>query len=320
MHSIELRKISLRELRAFSHTGSVETVVANLEASFAAIDLEHPHRGVALLAGADLAYVIPLDVAVEPRCVVGPHFAVTELATDIPRVVRARVLVLSLAQTRCIDITRLAYQERHDDDFPVVVEAPMREETPHRDFALDEAEHAEAARFVFRSVDTALKKIHDGDLRPIVLMGAERDLSYWDDVSTSPAPVIGRVHGNYEWAGMAQIANLAAPALELHQHAKEQAAVDEVRDKLASGAVCGIADVWAVARSGRGYRLAVEEGYHFNGRIDRDGIAPAARDACDAFDVVDDAIRQQVCHAGDVIVTHAGMLADYGRIAMVLRY
>ena len=140
--------------------------------------------GVALFAGTDITHVVPLEVTVEPRIVVGERFALAELVTDNAREVHARVLVLSLAKTRCIDVTRRIACERHDAGFPIEVEAPTREETPHRDFALDEHEHEEAARYVLRAVDAALKKVHEADPRPIVLMGAERDLSYWDEVST----------------------------------------------------------------------------------------------------------------------------------------
>lgn len=317
----ELRKGAERSLAAYLGEDDADGKVRrSLDESFAAVDREHPGRGVAMFSGSDVAFVAPLDISVEPRFVVGDHFALTELVADTSREARARLLVLSLAKTRCIDITGRNASEHHDAGFPIEVEAPTREETPHRDFVLDEQEHAEAVRFVFRAVDAALKTLHDADARPLVLMGAERDLAYWDEVSTSAAPVIGRVHGNYEWAGAAEIATLAAPSLELHQRGREQAAANEVREKLTSGAVCGIADVWDAARSGRGHRLVVEDGYHFSGRLVDDRLVPATAQAPDAFDAVDEAVREQICHGGEVVVAGEGVLGDCGRIAMVLRY
>ena len=299
---------------------AAKQVLGNLAEAFGMIDPAHPNEGVALFAGTDLARVVPLHVSVKPRIVMGDRFAVAELASDTANATSARVLVLSLARTRCIDMTGNLACERQDAGFPIEIEAPAREETPHRDFPLDEHDHAERAHFVFRAVDTALKPVNDADPRPLVLIGAERDLSYWDEVSKSSAPVIGRVHGNYEWAGPSEIAALAAPALEMHRQEHQQAAVDEVREKLTSGAACGIADVWAAARAGRGHRLVIEEGYHFNGRFDGEDLAAAALEASDAFDAVDDALREQVGHDGEVEVVGEGMLADFGRIAMVLRY
>jgi hypothetical protein len=317
----ELRDAAVARLEAYGDDrGSIDRVVHNLDAAFAAVDRAHAHRAVALFAGTDIAHVVPLELAVEPRIVVGERFALAELVTDTAREVHARVLVLSLAKTRCVDVTRRVVCEHHDAGFPIEVEAPTREETPHRDFALDEHEHEEAARYVLRAVDAALKKVHEADPRPIVLMGAERDLSYWDEVSTTPATVIGRVHGNYEWAGLSEIVARATPAFESHRRELEHAAASDAGEKLTKGAVCGISDVWPAARDGRGHRLVVEAGYHFNGRVETDQLSPAAADAPESFDAVDDAIREQVRHGGEVVVVDNEVLAGYGRIAMVLRY
>jgi len=317
----ELRDAAVVRLEAYSDDrGSTDRIVHNLDAAFGAVDRGHGHRAVALFAGTDITRVVPLEVNVEPRTVVGERFALAELVTDNAREVHARVLVLSLAKTRCIDVTRRVACERHDAGFPIEVEAPTREETPHRDFTLDEHEHQEAARYVLRAVDASLKKVHEADPRPIVLMGAERDLSYWDEVSTTPATVIGRVHGNYERAGLSEIVTRVTPAFESRRRELEHAAARDAGEKLTKGAVCGIADVWAAARDGRGYRLVIEAGYHFNGRLESDQVTPAAADAPASFDAVDDAVREQVRHGGEVVVVDNEVLAGYGRIAMVLRY
>jgi hypothetical protein len=251
---------------------------------------------------------------------IGRKFAIAEVVADAMRTERARLLVLSLTLTRCIDLNGDNARERHDAGFPMATEAPTREETPHKDFALDEHEHSEAARFVLRIVDTAFEKVHEADPRPLVLLGAERDLSYWDEVSRSSARVIGRVHGNYEWAGTSEISALAVPALELHRSESDRAIAAEIREKLTNGAACGIADVWLAARAGRGHLLAVEEGYHFNGRLDGTLLEPAAASASDAFDAVDDTLCEQICHNGEVLVVGAGTLAELGCIGMILRY
>jgi len=317
----ELRDAAARELQGRRpDRDTTARVLQNLDDAFASIDRAHPGNAVAIFAGVDIGTVTPLMTATNPRVVVGDRFALSELAGDAATIVSVRVLVLSLAQSRCIDLSGAAAHERHDAGFPVKVEAPTREETPHRDFALDEHEHAEAARFVLRAVDAALEKVHEADPRPLVLVGAERDLSYWDEVSGSSARVVGRVHGNYEWAGANEIAALVRPALASSRHARDEAAANEVREKLTNGAVCGIADVWAAARTGRGHRLVVEQAYHFDGRLDADRLQPATREAPDSFDAVDDAVREQICHDGEVEVVDEGVLADLGRIAMVLRY
>ncbi len=317
----ELRGTAERQLRGWVLDQDVaDAVVQRLDDAIGSVDMMHPTRGIAVLASREVSRVVPLEITVEPRVVVGEHFAIGELLEEEREEGRVRVLVISLGGTRCIDLDGPVPTERTDAGFPVSVEAPTRADTPHGDFPLDAQEHAEAARFVLRAVDDALAKVDAADPRPIVLLGAERDLAYWDEVSTSDAPVIGRVHGNFEWAGAAEVATHAAPAVDADRLAREQAAVREVHEKLSNGAVCGIAEVWADARTGRGHRLVVEEGYHFKARLagERLGAAPPA--AADAFDAVNDAMREQTLHDGEVVVVRPGALADLGRIGLVLRY
>lgn len=317
----DLGRTARRQLESHTDDGdAAEKLLHNLDEAFAMYGRAAPSRGVALFAGVDRAEVAPLRIAVRPRVVIGRRFAITEVVTDAVQSARARVLVLSLAQTRCIDLDGRDACERHDAGFPIDVQAPTREETPHADFALDEHEHEEAAHFVLRAVDAAFEKVHEADPRPLVLMGAERDLSYWNEVSRSSAHIIGRVRGNYEWAGASEISALALPVIESYRRENDRTVAEDVREKLTTGAACGIADVWAAARAGRGHRLAVEEGYHFNGRLDGDRLVPAADGSTDAFDAVDDVLCEQICHDGEIVVVGEGALADFGRIAMILRY
>ena len=317
----DLGRTARRQLESdVNDRGAAEAVRRNLDDAFTMLSGMAPSEGVALFAGVDRAHVVPLHMSVQPRALVSQGFGITEVVTDAARRERSRVLVLSLAKTRCIDLDGRDVCERHDAGFPVEVEAPTREETPHADFALDEHEHAEAVQFVLRAVDTAFQKVHDADPRPLVLMGAERDLSYWTRISRSPAQVLGHVHGNYEWAGTSAIAALALPVLESSRRERDHAAAAEIGEKLTNGATCGIADVWSAARSGRGHRLVVEENYHFDARLDGDGLTPATNGSCDAFDAVDDALREQIRHDGEIVVVGEGILADFGRIAVSLRY
>jgi hypothetical protein len=231
-----------------------------------------------------------------------------------------RIVVLSQATTRCIDLTGRDASERHDFGFPIKIEPPVQADTPHRDFPIGEREHAEAVKFVFRAVDDALDAMQQHDARPIVLLGAERDLAYFDEVRGPRANVVARVEGDYERHTADAIAELMQPVLAAYNLEQQERACAEVRDAIGSHAVAGIREVWAAARAGRGHLLLVEDEFGFSARVAADALQPAPADEPGTFDAVEDTVEEVVRHGGDVFTARGDSLADVGRIALVTRY
>jgi hypothetical protein len=228
--------------------------------------------------------------------------------------------VLAQHRTRCVDIAGEQAVDRHDHGFPVEVEPPTESDTPHRDFPLDEHEKAEAAKFVFRAVDAALRRIEQDDDRPLVLLGTERDLAYFDEVARKNRRVLGRVHGNREGTSAVEIARLVRPIVDEEDLRTQRRVADEARDAIGSHAVSGIVDVWQAARVGRGQRLVVESGYRYPAHLVDDVLAPAPDGDPGAVDAVEEAIREVIRHDGDVMFVGAGTIADLDHVVLVTRY
>ena len=228
--------------------------------------------------------------------------------------------MLSQAKTRCIDLNGDHAVERIDFGFPLEIEPPVEADTPHRDFPLDEHEHAEATKFVFRSVEHALDELQHRDERPIVLLGAERDLAYYHEITARWAQVIGHLHGDYERQTAGAISDLVQPVLDAHQLEQQQRACADVRDAIGSRAVAGIVETWTAARAGRGHQLVIEDTFRYPARVVDDTLEAAQDDDPGAIDAIEDTVEEVVRHGGDVLVVPGDSLADVGRIALVTRY
>jgi hypothetical protein len=316
---IVLRQLRDRAVEALGGRDA-RTVMARLDDALAAIDLRHPRAGIAVFASADVSRVIELDAPVEPRVTVGDRFAIGELAAALSSSIRGRALLLSRAKSRCVDVTGNRAAERRDSGFPVDVVPPTESDTPHRDFPLDEHEHAEAAKFVFRAVEHALIGLEHHDERPLVLVGVERDLAYFDEISKKRPHVVGRIHGNYEHTTPDEIARLVRPVLEAHVVNAQQQACDQAREAVGTHGVAGIVDVWQATRAGRGHRLVVEADYSAPMRVVDETLVDARAGEAGAFDAVGDTIAEVISHDGDVVVVAPGSLQDLGHIALVTRY
>jgi hypothetical protein len=308
----DLRQRAATRVRELASEPVARRVITKLDDAIATVDFRHPAPAVAVFVSPDTADVVTLDSSADTQLAVGRHFALLHLVTAQQNLRFARVLVLSQARTRCIDITGPRATERSDHGFPLTVVAPTEADTPHRDFPLDEHEADEAVKFVFRAVDAALTPIHHRDPRPVVLLGAERDLAYFDEVRSEQLSVIGRLAGNYERSTVAEIADLVRPTLESSRDDSVARACAEVREAIGSHAVAGIEEVGDAARDGRGHRLVVEAGYASPTRVAGNGAV--------AGDAVEDAVIEVLRHGGEVVVTRPDDLRDLGHIALLTRY
>lgn len=147
-----LRDSAAGQVRAALPGEAGASLIAHLDEAVATVDLQHPSEAVAVMVSPGVSRVITLDAPVEPSVVVGERFAMRDLLTAKARAVRARIILLSQEKSRCLDLTGREIVERHDFGFPVEVVAATEADTPHGAVPLDEYEHAEAAKFVFRAV------------------------------------------------------------------------------------------------------------------------------------------------------------------------
>jgi hypothetical protein len=316
---IVIRRLRDRAIEALDrHDASA--VIPRLDDALAAIDLRHPAAAIAVFASADVSRVVELDAPVEARVTVGDRFALGEVASVLSSSMRTRALLLSQGANRCVDVTGSHAAERRDFGFPVDVAPPTESDTPHRDFPLDEHERAEAAKFVFRAVEEALAELERHDERPLVLVGTERDLSFFDEIARRRPHLIGRIHGNYAHATPHQVGKLIQPVVENRIHEAQREACDQVREAIGTRGVSGIVDVWHAARGGRGHRLVVEAGYSAPMRVVDETLVGATQGEPGAFDAVAEAISEVIRHHGDVVVVAPETLPDLGRVALVTRY
>lgn len=309
----------------------VAPLVERLNAAAASVDFTHPGDGLAILATADQAHVFAVPFALPERVVVNETFATRDLLLGVHRTPRYRVLVLSAKRSRLLEGSGQHLREVTRGGFPAEIEAPREQDAPHKDLPIHESQRDEAYRFVFRAVDRALDEVHAPDPLPLVLVGVERDLAFFREVTRHGRFVAGQVTGNHLTAAPTALASLVAPAVGEHFAARDAFAVSEILEAVGAGrAALGMEDVYARAVEGRGRRLVVEEDLRFPARVAEGRLAgvpefeaPAPGDGVEGRDVVDavDLTAEAVlATGGEVVFVRSGSLAGQGRIGLLLRY
>jgi hypothetical protein len=185
-----------------------------------------------------------------------------------------------------------------------------------------EMEHVRLGAMFQDSNEPLIPYLMNGE--PLILAGAERDMSIFRQVSAHTNQVISQVNGNYQFAHQELFKDKVLHAIHEHQHALMQQSVSSFLEKWGSGlARCGLQDCWQAVEQGQGLQLLVERGYRESmylslaGSFSKENIGKSARFIPDA---IDELMETTLLKGGSVMFVDNNMLSSAQRVALTLRY
>src|SRR5262249_17501356 len=182
----------------------------------------------------------------------------------------------------------------------------------------------EAHRQFFRRVDDALAAIQKEDHVPVVVVGVERYLAFYQEVTKDPDAIVGGGAGSHDDPTPAPLGRLVGPVFKPGATRRRPRAPARLHEAVSANRhASGIDQVWRAAFEKRCQILLVETGFEHPADLspqgDRllpySGRGPAALD-----DAVDEVIERVIADGGDVFFYDPGVLDLHQRIAAVLRY
>ncbi len=274
-------------------------------------------QAVAVFVSARTRKVMYLDIAVADRVVVDPTFATRDLVRALHRTPRHVALLLSQREARLLEGMGDELRPVAGRAFPRLAGDAKKEE--RRSSAT-----ARGRRSFYRDVDRALGTYLTVHPAPLVLVGTQRELAEFRDLSQNLSRLAGSVHGSLITAPAADLTPRIRPVLQAYLRSRQQESLDLLDERVSAGrAVSGIASAWMAAHAERPEMLTVEEGYFYPARVDASGelLTPAAD--LDHPDVLDDAVDELIeavlRRGGWVALVQDGALRDHDRVALTLR-
>ena len=321
-------RIKLRNLHAQAREqlmkvpGSVGRRVAeHLDNAFASID-PRGADGVFVVATPDgsEAHLVPFPVRASVE--LGTTPATRFLVQGLRRSPRYRVLVLSERATRLFEMVRDDAVEITSGGFPMSADitTPDHRAVAGR-FARGEGDETEQVRAFYRDVDRALTEVCRDDPLPLVLIGVERSLVTFEEVSENKHRITARITGAHDRTSPHELGALTWEIMRERLRQRRQEVVQQLSDAVGTRrAVTGIDEVWQLGRDGRGRLLVVEEDYRAQPAREVDGRLVFDVDGDDVMDdPVDELIEHVVRAGGSVEFVASGALHDRGRIGLILR-
>jgi hypothetical protein len=299
------------------------------------INYRHTLDGLAIFANQEMAEKHYLPFPLPERVVLGDTFLTRDLVFAFNRTPRYWVLVLSEQPTRLFEGTRDTLVELQGGGFPLEHEGPGGATALPGGFGENlSAIRDERHRQFFRAVDEALTPYLAADPLPLVVVGVDRWLAFFVEVSAHKDAIIGTLNGSHDKTSPSDLAALVWPLVDAGLASRrEEYLVDLNRAIGEHRVVSTIGEAWRMAHEGRGRLLLVEEDFHFRGRLDETGVhllpadpagsgdgADGADGAGVLEDAVDDVIETVLSKGGRVVFMPNGHLEQFQRIALLLRF
>jgi len=290
------------------------------------IDYRFALDGLAMFVNPNFAAKYYLPFTLPERVVVADKFLTRDLVYAMNRTPRYWVLALSEQPTRLYEGVADTLVEVEAGGFPMVHEGPGGAAALPGGYGINVSAHRdERHRQFFRSVDAALKPILASDPLPLGVVGVDRWLAFFNEVTTHQEFIRATLLGNYDHMSAHELAKMVWPLVEAALAERVQRHLAELDSYVSQRRVAStVGEAWRTANEGRGKLLLVEKDYHEAGRVDESGLLLLPADDPNAPDVIPDAVDEVIetvlSKGGEVIFTENGQLADYQRIALVLRY
>jgi len=324
-----LREAENRLLKEFSKR-DIAPLQSRLGELAEEIDYERGASGLALFANANFARLFYLPFAVAERVAVNHTFATRDVVIAYHRSPRYRVLSLTEKSAHLYEGVRDQLQEVERGGFPVTraVEGVKTEWTGGFGVEQTSLHDAEEREYCNR-VEHALESVADHDPLPLALAGVERTVAYFDEVTQHKGQgkftIVARLTGNWENLPPHELEEKIWPLVQQGLKAGLDRVRQRAEDAIGAGRLAtGLQEVWRAAREGRVDTVLVEDDYHQPARAQESGLHLVSEDEQAAPDVLDDAVDETIetvlNASGDVFFFESGQLAQYDRIAAILRY
>jgi hypothetical protein len=248
-------------------------VVKNLKQLVSEVDWQHTLTGLALFASRDQAHSVTLPFRVKPRAMIDETFATRDLVYAMNRAAPYRVLVLGHT-TQLYDAWTTVLEEHLAKPFPLVHKGPGGAAKLPGGVGINRsAARDEAQRQFFRSADEAVAKLQEADRVPLVVVGVERNLAFYREVTQLKEDIVGLLAGNHEKTSPSDLGKLVWPVFEFGATVRRTEALVQLDDAVSSGRYCsGIDQVWRAVVGKKCRILLVEREFKFPADLHEDGV------------------------------------------------
>jgi hypothetical protein len=304
----------------------VGTVMSKLRNLVNHLNFDVYKKSVALFVSPVFEKVLYMEIPVEEKVIIDESFEIRDLVFCKQQMHRYLVLVLSGGESRIYLGNERKIVQMISNTHESV--ASVKNDPAERVGNFTDAHHHKEVlmeKFLLH-IDNRLDIVLKAYQLPVFVMGPQRVLGHFKQVTRHNNALVGFVKGNYEDMDLPHLHEIIEPHVRDWKKIRQKNLLNKLEEAASmKRMVSGIQDVWKEAVHKKGRMLLVEKDYRYTARkgVPDDIIyRPAESDNPFSFiqDAVDDVIEKVLENGGDVEFVENGFLRNYHHIALLLYY
>ncbi|WP_019673591.1 AOC03_06830 family ribosome hibernation factor [Psychrobacter lutiphocae] len=312
------------------------TILEKIHAKTDELDHNYNLDTLAIFASTEDVQVLRLPIDVKQRVIIDERYATRDLVRDMASAVHYYTVVLGRDHARLIEASndRVVKEFEHDDEAQKNMENmpfPIENNSPYKtgDGSSDRSSNKENSYLTeyFNRIDKSVQELWGEHQMPLVLVGDNRNISYYQEVCDRPENIIASVSNvtDLENGSAQHIVDGVQEAVEAYRTSLHEAALGEI-DKARGAQMLRVdlQEVYRAAFQGAGETLYLRKGYMQPAIIDEKAQTlqladdPAAEGVTD--DAVSDIIEHVIHNGGKVVFMPQEIMGEDLPIALVTRY
>lgn len=301
-------------------------------------------KSVVVFRSADLLQVALLDHEVTDTAILGPHFFVRPLLSELVKDHSFYLLALSQKYTRLLHCTLhtsevVPFPKEVKTDFDEWMNQVKPDHTAVNNGmtggfqgssgptalapkGADQDAQNKYLSHYYKQVDKGVSSILKGNTEPLVLCGVEYEIPMYRDLSSYPHLVSEAVHGAPNGLKSGEMHARALEALEKTYANKIDATLADWNHRVGGGASSRLKDVVTAAHDGRILTLLVSDAQQKTGVFDEatNSVKGKETGSSEDEDLVNDAAIQTILHAGNVLIAPQSKMPNGSALAAIFRY
>lgn len=303
-----------------------EPVLKKLSDIIAGLNFDKAKQSICIYVSPLVEKVYYLDVPVAEKIIVDESFEIRDLVYS--RKELHEYLVLVLSAEKCA-----IYLGNGKQLLPLALKNGNTAETVKNDVAERVSNFSDPQYRKEVLMDKFLRLADEnlGDMLkmhpfPVFVLGTERTVGHFKQITRHERQMVQVVHGNFEQASEAELYKVVEPAIEAWKADKQKQLLQQLESAMGAGKLAvGMQEVWKTAVARKGRLLVIEKHYRFAAYrgATPDEIFPAEATENHPFhiqDAVDDVIEMVLENGGDIAFVDEPLLAQYDHIALITFY
>jgi hypothetical protein len=281
------------------------------------IDYDTTKKSIAIYISPKKEQILYLDIPVEEKIVIDKSFEIRDLISNYSEQLYYLAMLITMREVRFYIGTNESLSR---------ITSPLPATLDDYDFDVSDKTgelgsadkvREKMTRKLLLQMDKALDALLKQYPYPVFVLGDEKHIGYFKELTHHATHLAGVVMGNYQDATEVELSKVLQPYIQQWKEHQQQELLKKLEEAYNAGRLSeGIHDVLKAVNLKQGQLLVVEKNYkapqHIKNEVLQENII--------LKDIVDDIIEKVIAFGGEVKVVDDNVLKNYEHIALIRYY